>query len=326
MPTLQYNADVERYRFLMRWKHTVLPMITRDPIFWMMMTTHIVIVLAQQAAHGQGTELPPLNWKAASTLASLLTFFVVFYGASDTCHACARQRARPPLSPSYLELFHLIAGGQCYNRYYDFYHSCTGLVSTMGEWAYLIRAHFDASPSNVKWNILRLMLAAMEIQLANLGGTDDQGSKGMTESEWAALRHHNFLSRDEIERLKRYRGARSFLPAVWALAEVRNALKSKLARVNLAVQRDREASAVQGPDGAGGAQQPPALPASELTPSKVVTRASPVKKPSAAQEHEAEQSLLHTPAAMLVFEDFEQVRVCVNPPLHYLSGLHPTCL
>jgi hypothetical protein len=196
----------------------------------------------------------------------------------------------------------------------------------MGEWAYLIRAHFDASPSNVKWNILRLMLAAMEIQLANLGGTDDQGSKGMTESEWAALRHHNFLSRDEIERLKRYRGARSFLPAVWALAEVRNALKSKLARVNLAVQRDREASAVQGPDGAGGAQQPPALPASELTPSKVVTRASPVKKPSAAQEHEAEQSLLHTPAAMLVFEDFEQVRVCVNPPLHYLSGLHPTCL
>ena len=81
MPTLQYNADVERYRFLFRWQHTVLPMVAKDPIFWLLMATHCLVMLAQMAAHSQDAELPPLNWKAAATLASLLSFFVVFYGA-----------------------------------------------------------------------------------------------------------------------------------------------------------------------------------------------------------------------------------------------------
>ena len=96
---LQYNADVERYRFLSRWKHTVLPMVVKDPIFWLLMGWHGFIVLAQQAAHSQDAELPPLNWKAAATLASLLSFFVVFYGARP-----AANRASLPITARAIEV------------------------------------------------------------------------------------------------------------------------------------------------------------------------------------------------------------------------------
>ena len=156
----------------------------------------------------------------------------------------------------------------------------------MGEWAYLIRAHFDASPTSVKWNMLRLMLASMEIQFAILGGSDDQGGKGMTEEEWAAIRKHNFLSRDEIARLQRFKGSKAFLPAVWALTEVRAALKAKLSKI----------AAAQKP-------APAPLPESPLAPDEL--KPAP-KKLSASAEHEAESTLLHTPAAMAVFGAFEQ--------------------
>ena len=248
-----YNADAERFRFILRFRHTIFPMVFSEPMFWILMVWHFFILHTQRALLDEGDSLPKLEWKASIMLSSLLTFFVVFYG------------------------------GNCYSRYFTFYGSCTGMVGALGEWAYLIRAHFDASPPTVKWNMLRLMLASMEIQLANLGGADDQGGKGISDEEWNMIRRHGFLSRDEIARLQRYKGSKSFLPAVWALAEVRTALKAKLARVTKPQP-----------------QQP--LPPSDLVPPETK---GPAKKPSAAAEHEAESALLHTPAAMHVFEDFE---------------------
>jgi hypothetical protein len=251
MPALTYNAEVERFRFLFRWRHTVLPMVLSDPIFWMLMAFHMYVLDKQQQMLDEGDSLPKLDWKASTLLSSLLTFFVVFYG------------------------------GNCYNRYYQFYGACTGLVGAMGEWAYLIRAHFDAQPSTVKWNILRLMMASMELQFANLGGADATGSKAISEDEWLGIRSRGFLSREEVARLQKYKGSKSFLPAVWALAEVRAALKAKL--------RAKPPAVV-------------ALPPSDLAPPETK---GPAKKPSASAEHEAESALLHTPAAMQVFEDFE---------------------
>ena len=81
MPALTYNADVERYRFLLRWRHTVLPMVVRDPVYWLLMCIHCFFVVASQFVKANGEELPSLDWKASATLGSLLTFFVVFYGA-----------------------------------------------------------------------------------------------------------------------------------------------------------------------------------------------------------------------------------------------------
>lgn len=258
MPSLVYNADVERYWFFLRWKHTVLPMVVRDPIFWLMLGFHLAILKIQGQMIERGESLPDLDWKASSMLWSLLTFFVVFYG------------------------------GNCFNRYYQFYGACTGLAGALGEWSYLIRSHFDSNAPVVKWNMLRLMLGAMEIQLMSLGGSDDKGGKGLDDEEWDRIRKHGFLSKDEIVRLQRYKGSKPFMPAIWALTEVRCALKAKLNKLPAAKAALAAASS---------------LPSSDLSPPEMKT---PTKKPSAASEHDAESALLHTPGAMAVFENFEQ--------------------
>lgn len=201
MPALLYNADIERQRFIGRWRHTVLPMVTKDPIFYAMLSLHIFLMVVQRELLAMDSELPPLNWKASAMVASLLTFFLVFYG------------------------------GQCYTRYFQFYGSCVGLAAALGDWAYLVRAHFDAFSPAVKWNLLRLMLAALEIQFASLHGCDSAGAKGLTEAEWSVIGQHGLLGGEELARVQRYRGAKAFLPAVWALGEVRSALKAKLARI-----------------------------------------------------------------------------------------------
>lgn len=252
---LNYNADVEKWTFFLRWKHTVLPMVAKDPVFWLLMGVHMYILQKQKALIEEGSSLPALDWKASSMLWSLLTFFVVFYG------------------------------GHCYARFYTFYGACTGLGGVLGEFAYLIRSHFDASPALVKWNMLRLMLGGMEIQLASLGGTDSGGSKGLSDSEWDRIHKHGFLSRSEIASLQKYKGSKPFLPAVWALTEVRCALKAKLSKT----PPSAPSKAV------------PALPESPLDSSK-----SPGKKAAAAAESDAEATLLMTPAAMAVLNDFEQ--------------------
>jgi len=258
MPSLVYNADVERSWFFLRWRHTVMPMVVRDPIFWLAISFHTAILFLQKDLLSRGESLPDLDWKASSLLWSLLTFFVVFYG------------------------------GNCYNRYYQFYGACTGLGGALGEWAYLIRAHFDVSSPVVKWNILRLMLGAMELQLMSLSGSDDKGGKGLDAAEWDTIRKHGFLSKDEIIRLQRHKGSKAFLPAIWALSEVRSALKAKLQRMPAAKAALAAATT---------------LPSSDFVPPE--SKPQP-KKPSASAEHEAEATLLHTPGAMAIFEDFEQ--------------------
>lgn len=256
MPPLLYNADVEKWVFFLRFKHTVLPMVTSDPVFWGLIALHVYILRKQRELLEQGDSLPELDWKASSMLWSLLTFFVVFYG------------------------------GHCYNRFYVFYGACTGLKGVIGEWAYLIRSHFDGSPAIVKWNMLRLLLGGMEIQLASLGGSDSGGGKGLDESEWEGIRKHGFLSKNEIATLQKYKGSKPFLPAVWALAEVRVALKTKLSRAAAA----KAAIDTAVPDDSQGSFR----------------SLSAAKKFGVTAEHEAEAALLQTPAAMAVFEDFEQ--------------------
>jgi hypothetical protein len=113
-------------------------------------------------------------------------------------------------------------------------------------------------------------------------GIGDQ-RRGLTEAEWRAVRRHNFLTRDEIKIVSRFRGAKANLPVVWALAEVRAAIKAKLAPQAPAVQK--------------------MLPRSPLTDEADKTP----KKLSVAQEHEAESALLHKPAGMLTFQAFEAV-------------------
>ena len=57
-------------------------MVFKDPMFWMLIASHIIILHIQHEKLEQGDSLPSLDWKAASTLSALLTFFVVFYGGN----------------------------------------------------------------------------------------------------------------------------------------------------------------------------------------------------------------------------------------------------
>ena len=68
---LNYNADVEKWVFFKRWRHTVLPMVAKDPVFWMLICLHMAILKIQGGLIEQGSSLPDLDWKASSMLASL---------------------------------------------------------------------------------------------------------------------------------------------------------------------------------------------------------------------------------------------------------------
>jgi hypothetical protein len=148
MPALNYNANDERIRFLFRWRHTVLPMVVRDPVFWLLQGLHCFMLSTERKLieEGRGGELPFLDWRAAMVTTSLLTFFVVFYTSS------------------------------CYDRYQNLFDKCIGIGGCVAEWAYLIRAHFDQVSPAVKWNLLRLILGAQQIHYAYLGGDEVRSS------------------------------------------------------------------------------------------------------------------------------------------------------
>ena len=255
MPALMYSPDAERFGFVFRWRHTVLPMVIKDPVFWFLQAWHVYWLEAEHnaLAHSDGG-LPNLDWRVATMAMSLLTFFVVFYG------------------------------GNCYNRFYQLHANCCGIGGCMAEWSFLIKLHFDSFPATIKWNMMRLMLAGMHIHYAKLCGESAFEEKDISEAEWRAVQRNNFLSAEEVRSVRKYRGAKHFLPAIWALAEVRSALKVKLKPKPV------------------GAKE---LPVSPLNPEREPDK-SP-KKPSAAQVHEGESALLHTPAAMAMFAEFQQV-------------------
>lgn len=200
---LVYQPDREMVRFIFRWKHTLLPMVTSDPLFWFLILTHVALLFKQRQMLDAGQQgLPPLDWKAAAVPTSLLTFFVVFYVSN------------------------------CYARFFQLFGCCVGIGGTITEWAYLIRTHFADASSSTRWNLMRLMLGAMQIHYAFVEGDEDENSVGfkdITEEEWDGIRQRRFLSDSEIDRLKPCtHGSRFFMPVIWSLNEIKGCLLAKL--------------------------------------------------------------------------------------------------
>ena len=96
------------------------------------------------------------------------------------------------------------------------------------EWVALLKLEFHHLDKSLQWNVLRLMLGALQVHYALLGGDevdkDGVSRKGISEDEWRAIRTRNLLSRDEIRRLQAFAGFKPFLPVSWAMAEVKNIL------------------------------------------------------------------------------------------------------
>ena len=203
MPALLYNPDKEYVRFITRWRHTLLPMVVEDPLFWFLITSHVVLLIWQRSLVLAGSEgLAPLNWEAALVPTSLLTFFVVFYVSN------------------------------CYARFFQLFGCCVGIAGCMAEWAYLVRTHFGDYDADVRWNMMRVMLAAMQIHYAFVAGDDSDhsdGQKEIDEGEWAKIVRRGFLSAAEVKQLRSsVHNARFFLPVQWALQEVKLSLLGRL--------------------------------------------------------------------------------------------------
>jgi len=99
----------------------------------------------------------------------------------------------------------------------------------MAEWAYLVRTHFGNRSLDVRWNMMRVALAAMQVHYSFLSGADEL-SKGISPADWARIHKHQVISPDEIRRLEdcHQHASRFWLPMTWGLQEVKAGLLVKL--------------------------------------------------------------------------------------------------
>lgn len=205
-----FNYDAGKFGTvwtLLKFQGTMLPMVLTKPIFYFLMVTHVIFLIVGNVPALWKPEyqhvacpntnvvrcsyLPTLEWTPVTVVTTLLTFFIVFYG------------------------------NQCYGRMQMFYGHCVGLGGTCMNWACLVRNHFPDEP-NVQWNAARLMLASMHIMYYTMNTSEDGPS--MSESEWNTVRSRHLLNDAEISSLVAFGGYKPFLPLVWALAEVEDAL------------------------------------------------------------------------------------------------------
>jgi hypothetical protein len=209
--TILYDAgDLGTFRALLRWKGTMLPLVIGKPVFWVLLLLHAGLCVLKNlrqecppagCACPSGTDppcgspylipLPKLPWSAVGSVTALLTFFLVFYGS------------------------------QSYARLQQFYGHCVGLAGATMDWVGLVRNHLPEDP-NVQWNCTRLVLAALHIQYYTLNESD--GGEAIDASEWKRIIKRHLLKQSEIDTISAYAGYKPFLPLVWALAEVEDAL------------------------------------------------------------------------------------------------------
>lgn len=191
-PPFLYDPFEFGITFLFRFQGTILPLVLVSPLFWFLEAAHALMLYTY---HSLGGEEPLLDWKASVVPCSLLTFLIVTYTS------------------------------QSYNRYFQLHQHCILMHGCVMDWAALLKLEFGHRDMEFQWNLLRLILGALQVHYALLGGDDvDEGGnlcKGISEDEWRAIRSKHLLSRAEIERLSAHRGFVPFLPIFWALTEVK---------------------------------------------------------------------------------------------------------
>jgi len=173
------------FKILFAWRGTVLPLVLRLPFFWLVVLTHVTLVMIKQYTDTQ--LIADVESSIIAIPASLLIFFVVFYA------------------------------GQCYNRFFDMYAHTVAIGGTTMLWIGMIKLHLPDDYS-AQWNATRFILASTHVLYYGLDG-------GMSDKDWETVHARRLLSNEEIRMVSRYNGYLPFLLIYWALREVQHELK-----------------------------------------------------------------------------------------------------
>ena len=197
--TILYNAaELGMIRTLIQYKGTMLLMVFKSYVFWMLLAVHITLLLIDRRV--DSINLPEMNKDGFKLSTPLLAFFLVFYV------------------------------GEAYSRMNFFWEQCIGLRGTCMNWAACVRNNFPRNPDQ-QWNSSRLLIASMHIIYYQIN--DDEGSNQLGDDEWDRMVNRHLLTSTEVEYLKAYEGYKPFLPLVWALAEAETALVGEARITNL---------------------------------------------------------------------------------------------
>ena len=196
--TILYDAaELGMIRTLIQFRGTMIVMVLKSIVFWMLLAVHITLLLIDRQV--DSIHLPKMHKDGFKLSTPLLAFFLVFYV------------------------------GEAYSRMNFFWAQCIGLRGTCMNWAACVRNNFPRQPDK-QWNCSRLLLASMHIIYYQIN--DDEGGEFLGDDEWDRMVKRHLLHPEEVVLLQEYQGYKPFLPLVWALGEAESALVGD-SKVNL---------------------------------------------------------------------------------------------
>ena len=134
-PPFLYDPFEFGITFLFRFQGTILPLVLVSPLFWFLEAAHALMLYTY---HSLGGEEPLLDWKASVVPCSLLTFLIVTYTS------------------------------QSYNRYFQLHQHCILMHGCVMDWAALLKLEFGHRDMEFQWNLLRLILGALQVHSCRL--------------------------------------------------------------------------------------------------------------------------------------------------------------
>lgn len=211
---VQYDPQESLLAIFSRWRGTVLPLVLKKWMFWLLIMVHVALLFANEAYN-----LPPMDVSIVIGLpASLLIFLTVFYN------------------------------GNCYTRFFELWgHTCE-LTAIVNNWVLQTAFIFEEldledgfadgksakmeNMDDAMWTTARRILSAMQMlfmaldvdieevdwlgrptKLPNLMEGD-----GMEDEEYAILKEQGLLTDEEIAFVKAYPGFKCQVPIKVGLA------------------------------------------------------------------------------------------------------------
>jgi len=131
-----------------------------------------------------------------------------------------------------LVFFLVFYGGNCYNRYFNFYHACIGMYNCAVSWAGLVCVYLPNATQEEWWNVCRHFVASgyiiyFELEAASVGGSS------IAISEWSILFRLNLVHPDERQIVEdmttagKENGQASHMMIMWGLEALGVQLEKK---------------------------------------------------------------------------------------------------